>query len=617
LFLYYYTRMDINNSISSNGAYKTSTTNDFNMMYGLGDENEADTLNDETFGDCDLKKIQIKSDFGENGEFLGDDAPTELPDFFDTDYSDTNLQSTLNDDINDQAQSIDALLGEDPMRVSIRQSTHNPLFNMAISQARNENIFAPQPNVVQQQQQQQQQRPPPTSRQMVNMQLLKQFELLLISRQVPAHERIVYLQTMIDQMQQQQQQQQSMPRPPPPPPQQQQQQPMPNPNHNGHRPQPPIGGLLEQARLAPMDGSPTPGISSQFLDAIQRSDQLPAQPSSPPVDNHRHNRPARHYPRPPMLNTWQGRGPKHDEFAGMMSDREKQWVVKIQLHQVSQTPEEDFYFQKWSQQTHRTNQTNRHDHRNQKITYPVLQLLKSIQQEKELADRLSQSSVQAVYSNVNPLPYASPLQTQLGKQSVATPKHPRCTLHLDGQFALGKQANSITYGKYHLGVLLHIENIYQDVLQIERQANPSNEFIQNILNRYFHDEKYFFPDLFGCCRKGQIIFERLYRYLITHLPDQLESMFVRLYSSLSYMIRRYSSGFHIENSVMNMINLLQQQICAKRPTLEQILNEIYRSYNEQIKPKILQFDSSSLSFRNNRTIFFTLFFFRCIIKSIF
>jgi hypothetical protein len=52
-----------------------------------------------------------------------------------------------------------------------------------------------------------------------------------------------------------------------------------------------------------------------------------------------------------------------------------------------------------------------------------------------LAQRLSQTSTQATFSNVNPahaLPYASPIQTQLGKQSIATPRHPRCILHLDG-----------------------------------------------------------------------------------------------------------------------------------------------------------------------------------------
>lgn len=134
-----------------------------------------------------------------------------------------------------------------------------------------------------------------------------------------------------------------------------------------------IGEMLERARLAANNTtssnnsrSQSPavtnnGISSQFMDAIQRSDQIPIidnhqpqrsnEPPSSPLDNivspssstSRHtrtNRPAKHYPRPPMLNTWQGRGPGHDEFAGMMTDREKQWVVKIQLHQVSQTQEE-------------------------------------------------------------------------------------------------------------------------------------------------------------------------------------------------------------------------------------------------------------------------------------
>lgn len=321
--------MDVNNPKLSNGASKTSAANNFAMMYSIPDENEADVLNDETFGDCDLNRIQLKSDFGENGEFLGDDTAGDLPDFFDTDAPESNQETSLYEDANDQTQSIDALLGEDPMRVSIRQqSTQNPLFNMAISQARNENIFPSQ----------QPPPPPPATRphphpqhQQINLQLLRQFEQLLISRQVPPQERMLYMQAMIEKMHQQ------------PPPPSQHPPPMPQVNRNHHPPKPPTGSLLEQARLAPMEPSSSTGISSQFLDAIQRSDQIPAQPSSSPIEsmsNHRHNRPTRHYPRPPMLNTWQGRGPKHDEFAGMMSDREKQWVVKIQLHQVSQTQEE-------------------------------------------------------------------------------------------------------------------------------------------------------------------------------------------------------------------------------------------------------------------------------------
>ena len=131
-----------------------------------------------------------------------------------------------------------------------------------------------------------------------------------------------------------------------------------------------IGDMMERARLAanntanvhqarsqsPVVGQP--GISSQFMDAIQRSEQLPLvdrhskasmadSPSSPiePIESpssrsSRPNRPAKFYPRPPLLNTWQGRGPGQDEFAGLMTDREKQWVVKIQLHQASQTQEE-------------------------------------------------------------------------------------------------------------------------------------------------------------------------------------------------------------------------------------------------------------------------------------
>lgn len=56
---------------------------------------------------------------------------------------------------------------------------------------------------------------------------------------------------------------------------------------------------------------------------------------------------------------------------------------------------------------------------------------------QRMTQRLSQSTTPTpTISNLNPaqaIPYASPLATQLGKQSIATPRHPKCILHLDGK----------------------------------------------------------------------------------------------------------------------------------------------------------------------------------------
>ncbi|CAF4386298.1 unnamed protein product [Rotaria socialis] len=205
--------MNANNSHRiSIGASLLNMSNKNTMLSGLPpttDDNEADVLNDETFGDCDLDAIKIKSDFGENGEFLGDFSSERLPDFFDSDILDEGGGGgiSLVDNDNDQSQqpSIDALLGEDPMSMSalsmnLRQATMNPLFNMAISQASTPNhgsIFSQQPipHMAPPPQQQQQQQP-----QQINYQLLKQFEQMLINRQIPAHERIIYIQAMIEKM---------------------------------------------------------------------------------------------------------------------------------------------------------------------------------------------------------------------------------------------------------------------------------------------------------------------------------------------------------------------------------------------------------------------------------
>jgi hypothetical protein len=193
-----------------------STTDHLRMMMTgitLPDDTEADGLNDETFGDCDLEAIKIKSDFGENGEFLGDDYRSgDLPGFFDMDIPDTGGISLNADDNQSQQPSIDALLGEDPMRFSttafnrrqgpsIQQPPMNPLFNMAISQA----AETKRVNAFPQQQQQHQQAPRvppmPLPQQQINYQLLKQFEQILINKQVPPQERLVYIQAMMEKMQ--------------------------------------------------------------------------------------------------------------------------------------------------------------------------------------------------------------------------------------------------------------------------------------------------------------------------------------------------------------------------------------------------------------------------------
>ena len=170
------------------------------------DDTEADVLNDETFGDCDLDTIKMKSDFDDNGEFLGNSISERSPDFFDSNKcSKQDSVSLFDNDDQSQQPSIDALLGEDPMHspttiMNFRQSTMNSFFNMAISQASNTHqgtsfSQGEEPHIssiTTPSSQQQQQR---------NYQLLKQFEQMLINRQIPQHERIIYIRAMIEKMQ--------------------------------------------------------------------------------------------------------------------------------------------------------------------------------------------------------------------------------------------------------------------------------------------------------------------------------------------------------------------------------------------------------------------------------
>ena len=196
---------------------------------GMIDDNEEDMMNDETFGGCDLDAIKKKSDFGPDGKFLGDQPMGDLPAFFEPLRSETSHLSRVHHDDPFQQPSIDALLGEDPMRFSsaslhrranpiIQPLPVNPLFSMGASQAGDN----PRANLYSQQQQQQQHSsrrspmtlpPPPPQRpqpppqpqqpqqQQINYQLLKQFEQLLINKQVPPQERLIYIKKMMEKMQ--------------------------------------------------------------------------------------------------------------------------------------------------------------------------------------------------------------------------------------------------------------------------------------------------------------------------------------------------------------------------------------------------------------------------------
>jgi hypothetical protein len=101
--------------------------------------------------------------------------------------------------------------------------------------------------------------------------------------------------------------------------------------------------------------------------------------------------------------------------------------------------------------------------------------------------------------------------------------------------------------------------------------------------------------MFGQFSKGQMILERLYPYVIKSTNGYLELLLIRLYGSLTYMIHRWPTTFHIEPMVMNIISLMQQQVNVKKTTFEQLLAQVYTYYNEQIKSKLTEFDSGIYS----------------------
>lgn len=164
-----------------------------------------------------------------------------------------------------------------------------------------------------------------------------------------------------------------------------------------------------------------------------------------------------------------------------------------------------------------------------------------------------------------------------------------------------------------------MENLYRDILQLNHDIeiasnkpktestdesstinNESKQLLDSIIEHYFNDKNYLFADMFGQFNKGQTILERLYPHL--EATNHVELVFVRFYSSLSYMIHQASTAFHIQSTVINTIGLMHQQINAKKIMFEQLLSQVYTHYNECIKGKLAEFCPGRSSYSQCATI---------------
>ncbi|CAF0812803.1 unnamed protein product [Didymodactylos carnosus] len=707
-----------------------SASNQDLLLSHSGDAGEEiDDLNDETFGES-VEKIKIKSDFGENGEFI-EDYPLQ--------EEETN--------IDDQMPSIDALVGDDSasnLSTSLgrlttnymeqqnpfthqQQSPLNPFFSdttqglfeqrasplLPASTLDVNNFIRPLP---QQQQQQQQKSFRPTPQMPFStqhIQILKQFEQTLISIDTPVNERLMLMKQMMDKIQrgtlmQQQQtgrtvangnnihysQHQRSPNWMDSTNQQQRQHQLPpskptprmfraedleremvaqasstnnddkqQHSHlltNGvgadiqpqlmpfHRPQisSPVFDLPYRPFAAPPRHSNMTNVSMshQMMAAIQRSNQIPIQqqphvppgpiqrPSStgtspieavqrsrtdsdrsqqqPPSHQHvyppqSHNKPQRLYPRPPRLISWRNQ----DDYAGLMNDREKQWVVKIQLLQVTpQSTDDDYYYHKWSQNKKQTQgiqgkqqQQQQFPLHQQQISQPVAALLRSLTSNAQDDQRSSQQQFFGAQQ-----PGSTAAHHSLGKVSTLTAKHPRYVIDLEGNRTIVKTSKCITHDKYDLGVLLNIEDIHHDLLKLDSNGGEivDKQMLQSILKRYLFNDKYLFGDMF-LHRKGQIVLERIYLFVMANDMniDYCEHILVSIYSSLSYMVTKMISSnlvFTIEHLSMNMISLMLQQM--KKYTYEQFLEMFYKYFDEKIVDKLKEpkeHDQTNLSPSSN------------------
>ncbi|CAF1201286.1 unnamed protein product [Didymodactylos carnosus] len=679
---------------------------------------EIDDLNDETFGES-VEKIKIKSDFGENGEFIED---------YPLDEEETN--------IDDQMPSIDALIGDDSasnLSTSLgrlttnyieqqnpfthqQQSSLNPFFNDATPSLfeRRTTPLQQSPvldvsNLVRPSSQQQQQPFRPTLQMPISshhIQALKQFEQTLIAIDTPPNERLLLMKQMMGKIQrdilmQQQQAARTMPngnnvhqsqhqrlpnwidstsqqqRHPPASSKQiprmfraedleremvaqasstnnddRQQQQHSHLLTNGisgdmkpqpilfHRPQTSSSPVFDSP-YRPFFPSQRPSnmsMSHQMMAAIQRSNQIPIQqqvfmspgpiqrPSSsgtspietiqrtrtepersqqhPPPHQHvyppqSNNKPQRLYPRPPRLISWRNQ----DDYAGLMSDNEKQWVVKIQLLQVTpQSADDDYYYHKWSQnkrhiQAVQGKQQQQFLHQ-QQISQPVAALLRSL-----ISNAQEERTPQQFFSAQQP--GSTAVHHSLGKVSTLTAKHPRYVIDLDGNRVVVKTLKSITHDKYDLGILLNIEDIHRDLLKLDGDDGEvvDKQMLESILKRYLFNDEYLFADMF-LHRKGQIILERIYPYVMANdtTTDYCEHILVSIYSSLSYMVRKtmsINSVFIIEHLGMNMISLMLQQM--RKYTYEQLLDMFYKYFSDKLDNRLNeqqeknQTDSSSSS----------------------
>ncbi|KAK6644939.1 hypothetical protein RUM43_001215 [Polyplax serrata] len=264
----------------------------------------------------------------------------------------------------------------------------------------------------------------------------------------------------------------------------------------------------------------------------------------------------------PWLHNPNRRTGNYDEYAGLMNNRERQWLLNIQIIQLATDKPhvDDYYYMVWSKKKEEEKKLKEENRNGLKKNKQILEAFfpSNRQSKTDVNQRERRDSDREISVTPSPRVYV-PLQFEnsLGRLQCGSVTAPRKIIDLDvvPERQVQTQITSQRDSRKTKKILLELEMLYLLAMDIEDiDSNlipePSTEqsdepplskpkLLEQIMSSYLNEERFV---NFMCIRKGKTLLLRILSHLNnTDHSEHLTNLWCRLFKSVSVIIRRDQS----------------------------------------------------------------------------
>ncbi|EEB19963.1 hypothetical protein Phum_PHUM597500 [Pediculus humanus corporis] len=259
-----------------------------------------------------------------------------------------------------------------------------------------------------------------------------------------------------------------------------------------------------------------------------------------------------------QLQTKQQGNGDHDEYAGIMNNKERQWLLNIQIIQlaIEKPYVDDYYYTVWSkkQESKKKKNETKNGYRNDR-QYRESFFANRNHNKNDVNNRERKNSDRDVTPTFSPKVYV-PLQFEnsLGKLQCGSVTAPRKIIDLDVVPERQVQSPPVTNhrdSKKTKKILLELETlcllamdvddldrnvIPETILSNEKTAPNKSKLLEQIMTGYLNEDRFV---NFMCIKKGKTLLLRVLSHLNNkNHSEHLTNLWCRFFKSISVIIRK-------------------------------------------------------------------------------